>query len=206
MPASQPPRLTDKQRAVLDLLDRRVPIKVIAAELGVSESRVNQHIRALKNHFGVESLGDLIDCARKAQGQHAAGLQATPSRKPAYRNSQLPEPADSPQTEDRVAPGEFVLADVAPVAIEAPWHFQHEPRVVPGVLDGENAVLFRLAVITGLAVGIIAAVLLVMTAALTVSEATAGTEVIVPGNEAERGPGQAGSTVRDFAYDRQVFL
>jgi DNA-binding CsgD family transcriptional regulator len=176
MPASQPARLTEKQREVLDRLDRRVPIKVIAAQLGISESRVNQHIRALKNHFGVESLGELVARARTGSGSGAED----PSRKPAYTNSQLPDQAGSPHDEDRVAPGEFVLADVAPFAIEAPWHGQHEPRVVPGVLDGENAVLFRLAVITGLAVGIIAAVLLVMTAALTVSEATEGRQVIVP--------------------------
>lgn len=172
MAASQPKRLTEKQCAVLERLDRRMPIKVIAAELSISESRVNQHIRTLKNHFGVESLGELVERARDTN--------EAPSRKPAYRNTQLPEAADPPQEEDRVAPGEFVLADVAPLAIEAPWQGQHEPRVVPGVLDGENAVLFRLAVITGLAVGIIAAVLLVMTAALTVSEATAGRQVIVP--------------------------
>lgn len=172
MPARQPDRLTEKQRAVLERLDRRVPIKVIAAELGVSESRVNQHIRAIKNHYGVESLGELVDRVRSAE--------EAPSRKPAYRKRQLPEPAPAMHPEDRVAPGEFVLADVVPVAIEAPWQVRHEPRVVPGVLDGENAVLFRLAVITGLAVGIIAAVLLVMTAALTVSEATAGTEIVVP--------------------------
>lgn len=180
MPASQPPRLTDKQLAVLERLDRRMPIKVIAVELGVSESRVNQHVRALKNHFGVESLGELIDRARDADVTPAGGSEAAPYRNPAYRNSHLPDAAEPPQTGDRVAPGEFVLADVASVAIEAPWKVRNEPRVVPGVLDGENAVLFRLAVITGLAVGIIAAVLLVMTAALTMSEATAGTEVIVP--------------------------
>lgn len=172
MPASQTPRLTEKQRTVLDRLDRRVPIKVIAAELGVSESRVNQHIRALKDLYGVESLGELVDRARDASGE--------PSRIPAYRNSQLPDREELSHEGVRVAPGEFVLADVAPVAIKAPWSLQHEPRVVPGVLDGENAVLFRLAVITGLAVGIVAAALLVMTAALTVSEAMAETEVTVP--------------------------
>lgn len=180
MPASQPVRLTDKQLAVLERLDRRMPIKVIAVELGVSESRVNQHVRALKNHFGVESLGELIDRARDAEITPSGIMEPDPYRKSACRNSHLPEAAEPSQTGDRVAPGEFVLADVVPVAIEAPWSVRHEPRVVPGVLDGENAVLFRLAVITGLAVGIIAAVLLVMTAALTVSEATAGTEVIVP--------------------------
>lgn len=180
MPASPPSRLTEKQLAVLERLDRRMPIKVIAAELGVSESRVNQHVRALKDHFGVESLGELIERARGADVATGLDLETGHYRKSPYRNSHLPEPAGSPHTGDRVAPGEIVFADVASVAIEAPWSVRNEPRVVPGVLDGENAVLFRLAVIIGLAVGIVAAVLLVMTAALTMSEATAGTEVIVP--------------------------
>lgn len=206
MPASQTPGLTDKQLAVLERLDRRMPIKVIAAELGVSESRINQHVRALKNHFGVESLGDLIDRAREADVAPPGIPQGEPSRKPAYRNSHLPDAAEPPQTGDRVAPGEFVLADVASVAIEAPWSVRNEPRVVPGVLDGENAVLFRLAVITGLAAGIIAVVLLVMTAALTVSEATEGRQVTVPASETARSHEQASGTVRDEAHDRQDFL
>lgn len=206
MPSSQTSGLTDKQLAVLERLDRRTPIKVIAAELGVSESRINQHVRALKNHFGVESLGELVARAREAEAAPAGSAAGEDYRKPAYRNSHLPDAADLPQTGDRVAPGEFVLADVAPVAIEAPWSVRHEPRVVPGVLDGENAVLFRLAVITGLAAGIIAVVLLVMTAALTVSEATEGRQVIVPANEAARSREQASSTVRDEAHDREDLL
>ena len=42
-------RLTDRQQAVMQRIDRRVPIKVIAPELGVSETRIWQHIRALKD-------------------------------------------------------------------------------------------------------------------------------------------------------------
>lgn len=177
MTAKPSRRLTDKQRAVLERVDRRVPIKVIANDLGVSESRINQHIRALKDIYGVESLGELIERARDADD---TPLQAddTPYRKPAYTNPHL---ADSPrpgQTEDRVAPGEFVLADAAPFAIEAPWQVRHEPQVVPGVLDGENAVLFRLAVIVGLALAIIVMVILAVTAALSVSEVLEGSSIV----------------------------
>lgn len=206
MPSSQTRCLTDKQLAVLERLDQRVPIKVIASQLGVSESRINQHVRALKNHFEVESLGELVARARETNTVPARSVNREPSRKPAYRKSHLPDAPPVPQAGDRVAPGEFVLADVAPVAIEAPWSARHEPRVVPGVLDGENAVLFRLAVITGLAVGIIAVVLLVMTAALMVSEATEGRKVIGPADETGRSREQASSTVRDQAHDRQVAL
>ena len=54
-------RLTDRQRAVMERIDRRVPIKVIAQELGVSETRINQHIRALKDFYEAGSLGDLVE-------------------------------------------------------------------------------------------------------------------------------------------------
>ena len=51
---------------------------------------------------------------------------------------------------------------------------RNEPRVVPGVLDGDHAVLYRLAVIVGLALAFIVLVILVVTAALSVSEASGG--------------------------------
>jgi DNA-binding CsgD family transcriptional regulator len=170
MPDKPLPKPTERQQAVLDRLDARMPIKVIAAELGVSETRVNQHVRALKDLYGVESLGELVVRAREHQGY----------RKTAYSNSHLSAAADRGEQEDRVAPGDFVLADVAPLAIEAPWPVTHEPRVVPGVLDGANAVLFRLAVIVGIAFGIIVLVILAVTAALSVSEALDDVTVISP--------------------------
>lgn len=61
MPAGGSRPLTERQQAVMERIDRRVPIKVIAQELGVSETRVNQHIRALKDSFEAESLGDLVE-------------------------------------------------------------------------------------------------------------------------------------------------
>jgi presenilin-like A22 family membrane protease len=42
------------------------------------------------------------------------------------------------------------------------------------VLDGEHAVLFRLAAILGIAFGVLAAVVLTVTAAMTISEALEG--------------------------------
>ena len=158
--------LTDRQKDVLIRLDRRMPIKLIAAELDVSESRVNQHIRALKDAYKVGNLKDLCDSYR-AEVQESG--KTAPYSKPASTISEVPpgRPIDEP--EDRVAPGEFVLADVAPLAIEAPWMVRNEPRAVPGVLDGDHAVLYRLAVIIGLALAFIVLVILVVTAALSVS-------------------------------------
>ncbi|MGN6498594.1 MAG: sigma factor-like helix-turn-helix DNA-binding protein [Tsuneonella sp.] len=169
MSGGSSPDLTDRQRAVLELIDRRMPLKTVAAELGISESRVNQHVRALKEAYGVASLKGLVEAWRAEPPQ--ASASDDPCRKPAWRNSDLPQAPIAGETRDRVAPGEFVLADAAPFAIEAPWLGQYEPRVVPGVLDGDHAVLIRLAVIVGLAFGMIAVLVLVMTASLNLSEA-----------------------------------
>ncbi|WP_435418578.1 hypothetical protein WAB17_03125 [Parerythrobacter aurantius] len=148
-----------------------MPIKLVADELGVSESRINQHIRALKDTYAVSNLNDL--CAAYRAELEGEGEPA-PSRNVASTISGVPPKAEIDEPEDRVAPGEFVLADVAPLAIEAPWLVRHEPRVVPGVLDGDHAVLYRLAVIIGLAIAFIVLVILVVTAALSVSQASGG--------------------------------
>ena len=163
--------LSERERAVLDGIDRRLPLKAVAAELGVSESRVNQHVRALKERFRVNNLSDLVD-AWRAEGIDISAEE--PCRNPAWRISQVPQGVAQRKNESRVAPGEFVLSDAALYAIEAPWTGLDEPRVVPGVLDGDNAVLLRLAVIIGIAFGIVAAIVLVVTASLSLSEALDG--------------------------------
>ena len=175
MPGSARRGLTDRERAVLDGVDRRLPLKAVAAELGISESRVNQHIRALKERYRVNNLPDLVDAWRTQDPEKQAEQSY---RNPAWRNPQVPASDDHGNAESRVAPGEFVLADAAPLAIEAPWMTRIEPRVVPGMLDGDNAVLLRLALIIGLAFGLVAAIVLVVTASLTLSEALEGRSLV----------------------------
>lgn len=175
------PQLTERQIAVLEGIDRRLPLKAVAAELGISESRVNQHVRALKEIYGVASLGELVEAWRGEASRTAVSasnqtnsLSDEPYRNSAWRNSQVPKSDDGLDQGSWVAPGEFVLSDAAPIAIEAPWKKHEEPQVVPGVLDGDNAVLIRLAVIIGIAFGIVAAVVLMVTATLSLSEALKG--------------------------------
>jgi DNA-binding CsgD family transcriptional regulator len=175
MPAERRP-LTKRERDVLDGIDRRLPLKLVAAELGVSESRVNQHVRALKEHYRVNTLPELIEAWRRDEPDFVG---ETAYRNSAWRIPQVPQGTGGGDGSDRVAPGEFVLADAAPFAIEAPWKTRIEPRVVPGMLDGDNAVLMRLALIVGLAFGLVAAIVLVVTASLSLSEALDG-RVAVP--------------------------
>lgn len=172
MPPLVDRELTDRQRAVLGAIDRRLPLKAVAAELGISESRVNQHVKGLKERYGVHSLPDLVDAWRCEEN---GGRPADPCRSSAWRNPQVSAAAFGEENGSRVAPGEFVLSDAAALyAIEAPWSGRIEPRVVPGVLDGDNALLLRLAVIIGLAFGLVAAIVLVVTASLSLSEALEG--------------------------------
>lgn len=172
---NRPHELSERERAVLDGIDRRLPLKLVAAELGVSESRVNQHVRALKERFEVNNLSDLVDAWRSEDLERA---ESSACRNSTWRNPQVTFPASVGESKDRVAPGEFVLSDAALYAIEAPWSMESEPRVVPGVLDGGNAVLLRLAVIVGIAFGLVAAIVLVVTASLSLSEALEGTAVV----------------------------
>lgn len=180
-------RLTDRQRAVMERIDRRVPIKVIANELGVSETRINQHIRALKDFYSAASLGDLVENYRATLSPEAAVAAAEndigafadeallkPFSEPAYINSQINGSTDLTDFGGRDDPGRLVLSDAMPLIEQAPWLRSGEPRVVPGVLDGEHAVLLRLGAIVGIAAGILASVILVITAAMTLSQATEG--------------------------------
>lgn len=173
-------KLTRRQLAVLERIDRRVPIKVIAQDLGVSETRINQHVRALKDFYSVDSLNELVECYRAEYGtnedaQSGTGQEAaTGFSEPAYRKSQLAGAALVADKPARVDPGEIILSDVMPLGGLTPWQMASEPRIVPGVLDGDNAVLIRLAAIVGIAFGILAAVVLMVTAALTLSEAMDG--------------------------------
>lgn len=180
-------RLTDRQRAVMERIDRRVPIKVIATDLGVSETRINQHIRALKDFYDAASLGELVENYRATLSPEAADASAQndletfadkellkPFSEPAYTNSQINDAADLTDFGARDDPGRLVLSDVMPLTQQAPWLKAGEPRVVPGVLDGEHAVLLRLGAIIGIATGILASVILVVTAAMTLSAATEG--------------------------------
>ncbi|XUU60949.1 LuxR C-terminal-related transcriptional regulator [Erythrobacter sp. HA6-11] len=171
--------LTARQRSVMERIDRRVPIKVIASELGVSETRINQHIRALKDIFEAGSLNELVEKYRARQRAQANAPETTPYRKPEYSKKQLPEETALADYRLRDSASDQSAGSYAPVmSLMASGADQSEPNIVPGVLDGENAVIFRLAAIVGIAFGILAAVVLSVTAALALSEAMEGVAAV----------------------------
>jgi len=173
--------LTERQQDVMHRIDRRVPIKVIAQELGVSETRINQHIRALKDIYQVDSLNELVERYRIEKNPEAKAEGALSDS--VYRNSHLSGSAGIRESGFRVDPGEIVINDVMPVVGYGPWSLDQEPRVVPGVLDGDNAILMRLSVIVGISFGILAAVVLTVTAAMMLGEAMDGKATIPEENQ-----------------------
>lgn len=184
-------QLTERQWAVMERIDRRVPIKVIAQELGVSETRINQHIRVLKDIYQAQSLGELVENYRMTIAPELAGkprqtgpVETTyePSLKDFSEATYSKKQVNASQLVDECPgqddPGQLVMGDVLPFVDQAPWLRPGEPRVVPGVLDGDHAVLFRLVAIVGIAAGILAAVVLTVTAAVALSDATNGRATI----------------------------
>lgn len=180
--------LTERQRAVMERIDKRIPIKVIALELGVSETRINQHIRALKDLYGAASLAQLVKNYRlsegrseddvTAEGELAAmpltDAEAPPLSEPAYTKKQMSEtyPALDEWQRDNV--GKLVVGDVMPLGASSAWLHPAEPKVVPGLLEGEHAVLLRSLAVLFIAIGILMAVVLSVTAAVALSTAMDG--------------------------------
>lgn len=179
--------LTARQRAVMERIDRRVPIKVIAQDLGVSETRINQHIRALKDIYDAASLGELVknyrltqSAAEVAMGEAMGFAEAlpTPLSEAEYSKNQVNAAAWAMDRGGEGDPGQLMMSDAMSLIDRAPWLRPGEVRVVPGVLDGEHAVLFRLGAILAIAMGVLAAVVLTVTAARTLTEATQDTAAV----------------------------
>jgi len=175
MPAAASRPLTDRQRDVMERIDRRVPIKVIAQDLGVSETRINQHIRALKDIYDAGSLNELVEKYRATLPTEGQGKDSEQGlSESVFIKKQLKELTDNGDLGVRDDEGELVMSDALPLLDQAPWLRPGEPKVVSGVLDGEHAVLFRLAAIVGIAFGFLAAVVLAVTASMSISEVLDG--------------------------------
>ena len=131
-------RLTPRQQDVLERIGQRKTLKEAAADLGLSESAVNQHVRELKRKLGVNSLSEL---ARRLRDNPDL-LNNLTCRESAPINSHMAPPAPGRSEEALERP----VADPASVTFAdavwsptPPWVAQDMPQVVPRVLDGQNA-------------------------------------------------------------------
>lgn len=173
--------LTDKQIAVLDLLANNRTSKEIAWALGVSETAINRRIEAVRLRLGGVTRHELARRYREWAAAHRSPPRSEPSGKPlesgdtlcvetGNRNLQLAgdEPSDPERRRDSEASA-TAFEDPVAMSIDAPWREWKEPRIVPRVLDGDNATFTRGAAI---AIGLIM-ILAILILAITVAQALA---------------------------------
>lgn len=154
--------LTDKQAAVLDLLANGRTSKEIAGALGLSESAVNRRIELLRTRFGGITR---LELARRYR-DWAAFHGITDGVETDRQSLRLAEPAAAEQKP--LEDGEdaaLTFRDSVAISIDPPWTGAAEPKVVPRVLDGENAVLTRGAAIAVMLLATIASLVLGLAAA-----------------------------------------
>ena len=150
--------LTSRQREVLNLVSRGLRLKTVAAELGMSEGRVNQHVANIKQRLAVN---DLIGIVFETD-------DAPPCRIPAGCNSDLSDTDQLPHRYPRISPGPIFLSDAVPLSRSAPWH-EVGIRVGPEALEGHGARVKRLAFIAfiGFALPVLAILLVAAMTAIT---------------------------------------
>lgn len=154
--------LTNKQAAVLALLANGRTSKEIATALDLSESAVNRRIELLRTRFGGITR---LELARRYRDWSSEGVET------ARQSLHLAAEPDSPQKQDEDGrEAELVFRDSLAISIDPPWAGTAEPKIVPGVLDGDNAVLTRGAAIAIILLAIIASLVLGLAAASALTE------------------------------------
>lgn len=153
--------LTPRQMEVLERVSKRQSLKQIAGELAISESAVNQHIKALKLNLRVNSLPELAESYRSFLSQDPD----LPCRKTASPKSGLPpEPENDPSSSSDDNDFEPIVnfRDALTYRLNPPWQETSGSRIVPGVLDGANAKMARVTYMVAVAFGLFAVVLLAL--------------------------------------------
>src|SRR3546814_933365 len=164
--------LTEKQAAVLGLLAKSLTSKEIAAKLGTSESAVNRHIEILRSRFGGITRAQLAQRYRERPGdfhQIAGAPACVEATKQIIDLAETPRGTEGEPQDDPKAG--LAFKDSLEITIDAPWTRSEEQRVVPRVLDGDNAALTRGAAIAIILFALIASLILGLAAAQAITEA-----------------------------------
>ena len=157
--------LTDRQRQVLERIDRRASYKEIAHELDISPSRVSQYATLLKTKFEVNSLGELTEAYR-----HWLDDSAPPYNFVTSENVQLPNDTLTGHQSAANEEQSFQFADAGSDLFGADWAKQFEPRIVPRALDSKAGIWLRLGLIGLTAVIFLAVIVLGLSVMDTLSE------------------------------------
>ena len=142
--------LTEKQRAVLDLLVQHQTSKEIARNLGISPYTVDQRIAAARRKFGVGSRGTLAAAYQESLSIYERSV---------YQGSYMGSEATAVHSNDR---SDEVRATPTgrQIMVKPDWRLEALPqhRVVPEMFEGQYGALFRIAAIL-----VIALLLLIVT-------------------------------------------
>ncbi len=138
--------VTERQQEVLVGLAQRLTIKEIAASMEVSESAINQHIKALKLRLKANSLRELVDWWQSSNCSISTA-----------RNQQLPDTFEFPNSSlQDESLGLIEFGDSMTINRDAPWNID-QPTFFRRMLDGRYSLLTRSAAIVIIAVGLMVA-------------------------------------------------
>ena len=133
-------RLSAKEREVLDHILEHKPLKVIAHDLGITLSAVDQRLKAARVKLDAADRNEaartysalLATCRKSTCGIEAVGAASEPLVVP------TPEPAPR---------SSFQFQDSATFIVPAPWDGGSSQGAVPEVLDAKFGRLWRMAAI-----------------------------------------------------------
>ncbi|PAL25914.1 hypothetical protein CD928_00040 [Sphingopyxis sp. GW247-27LB] len=164
--------LTEKQAAVLGLLARSLTSKEIAAKLQTSESAVNRHIEILRSRCGGITRAQLARRYRERRGDFRQIAGAPACVEPTKQIIDLAgtPPGKEGEPQDGSEAG-LAFKDSLEMTLDAPWTRPEAQRVVPRVLDGDNAALTRGAAIAIILFALIASLVLGLAAAQAITDA-----------------------------------
>lgn len=155
--------LTERQRSLLERIDCRVPITIIAQELGMSESQISQQIGALKDIYATDSLNELVELYRSEQSveqlQKPADMGEAfyiqPASLKGFAAHQSPTTGWVPPMNINVCRTRY-LTDESSI---------YEPSAIIGSFDGANAVRTRIGIIAAVFSLFLSSAILSLTAA-----------------------------------------
>lgn len=159
--------VTSKQAAVLDLLANNRTSKEIGFALGISEAAVNRRIEVLRSRLGGVTRHELARRYRDWLAKRDAG----PCVETEMRNLPLAAAGcddEKPSRDSHAA--DLAFQDSFDFRIDAPWDRDAEPRVVPGVLDGANAMFTRGVAIAAIMLAIVVSLVLGLAVAQGLAE------------------------------------
>jgi DNA-binding CsgD family transcriptional regulator len=175
--------LTEKQVAVLDLLANNRTSKEIAWTLGVSETAVNRRVEVIRSRLGGVTRQEVARRYREWKATRSSTAAPTSGDKSLKdkdttcvdsetRILQLAgDPTIDTETPQDGEASAATFEDPVTMSIDAPWKEWKEPRIVPRVLDGDNATFTRGAAIGILLTLILASLILAITVAQSLADA-----------------------------------